>query len=86
MPIDVVEDRVAMQAPAHHISQAADFMDVRCRKEHRAVRCGEPFAHLHFACDIQECRVAAAGAQGGVNRNCRCSVGARNRCGKRHEG
>ena len=85
MPIDVVEDRVAMQASAHHVGQAADFMDVRGSKEHCAIRRGEPFAHLHFACDVHECRVAAAGSEGRVTLNRRCSVGARNRCGKRHK-
>ena len=48
MPIDVVKDRIAMQAPAHHVGQAADFMNVRGRKEHRAIGRGAKRTALLF--------------------------------------
>ena len=86
MPIDVVEDRVAMQASAHHVGQTTDFMDVRCGKEHGTIGRGEPLARLHFARDLSERRVAAPGPRGRVPHNCRCGMGARNRCCKRHRG
>ena len=83
MPIDVVEDRIAMQAPAHHVGQATDLMNVRRRKEHGSIGGGEALARLHLACDVRERGISAQ--RTGVAGAGRV-MGARSGCSECHEG